>query len=66
MKKQDARVSMTTECLNNIKMIKLYSWVDIFKDMIDQRRKEELNVQWGRMNLLMLTIASLNFFPLML
>ena len=28
MKCQDRRVSLTTEALNNIKMIKLYSWID--------------------------------------
>lgn len=28
MEKLDKRVSLTTEALNNIKMLKLYSWTD--------------------------------------
>jgi hypothetical protein len=38
MKEFDKRVSATTECLNNIKMIKLYSWVDIFLNSINEKR----------------------------
>ena len=34
MKRQDKRVGLTTEGLNNIKMIKLYSWIDTFTEMI--------------------------------
>ena len=34
MKKQDERVNITTEALNNIKMIKMYSWIQTFLDMI--------------------------------
>ena len=29
-KAQDARVALTTECLTNIKIIKIYGWTDIF------------------------------------
>lgn len=66
MARQDVRVSRTTELLNNIKMIKLYSWVQIFKDLISSARRRELNLQWKRMNVLMLTLASLTFAPLFL
>ena len=66
MLRQDARVSITTELINNIKMIKLYSWIDIFKDIVLQKRTDELNFQFKRMNILMLTMASLSFAPLFL
>jgi ABC-type multidrug transport system fused ATPase/permease subunit len=66
MKKQDARVSMTSETLNNIKTIKLYSWIEKFIKIIDDLRNEELSVQWWRMNILMITLGSLTFFPLAL
>ena len=35
MKATDARVTATAECLNNIKMIKLYSWESIFLNLIE-------------------------------
>jgi ABC-type multidrug transport system fused ATPase/permease subunit len=44
MAKQDKRLNITTECLNNIKMVKLYAWIDIFLRNIDDRRAEELSV----------------------
>jgi ATP-binding cassette subfamily C (CFTR/MRP) protein 1 len=66
MARQDLRISSTTELLNNIKMIKLYAWVDIFKNVVFQRRTAELNLQFKRMNVLMLTMASLTFAPLFL
>lgn len=34
MKKQDARVRGLTESINNIKMLKMYSWTHIFFDYI--------------------------------
>ena len=51
---------------NNIKMIKLYSWIKIFKEMIDKKRKEELSFQFIRMCYIMLTLGSLVFFPMFL
>jgi ABC-type multidrug transport system fused ATPase/permease subunit len=66
MKLTDARVGVTTECLNNIKMIKLYSWIPIFRNMIRVKRNEELSFQFIRMNYIMLTLGSLTFFPLLL
>jgi hypothetical protein len=42
MKEKDKRVNLTTECLNNIKMIKLYQWNNIFEDLIREKRSEEL------------------------
>ena len=66
MARQDRRVSSTTELINNIKMIKLYAWVDIFKNLVFQKRTAELDLQFKRMNVLMLTMASLTFAPLFL
>jgi len=63
MKATDARVSATTECLNNIKMIKLYSWEQTFTRMIGQKRKEELSVLYYRMLTLCMTFTLMNFFP---
>lgn len=48
MKKQDARVNTTSESLNNIKMLKLYSWTHIFSDVIESKRFDELSTLWSR------------------
>jgi len=48
MKKQDARVNIISESLNNIKMLKLYSWSRIFDQVINSKRAEELTVLWVR------------------
>jgi ABC-type transport system involved in cytochrome bd biosynthesis fused ATPase/permease subunit len=66
MKKLDARVSITTECLNNIKMIKLFSWVGIFDKLIASKRNEELGMQLIRISINMIIMSSLYFFPIML
>lgn len=42
MKEKDKRVNLTTECLNNIKMIKLYEWSGVFDILIKEKRREEL------------------------
>jgi hypothetical protein len=42
MKKKDDRMNLTTEVINNIKMIKLYSWTESFLKKISQKRKAEL------------------------
>jgi virulence-associated protein VapD len=41
MRRQDARMNAVTECLNNIKMLKLYDWVDLFLEKINVKRVEE-------------------------
>ncbi len=51
MKKSDARVNTTSEALNNIKMLKLYSWSHIFAEVIESKRAEELEVLWTRFRL---------------
>ena len=42
MKEKDKRVNLTTECLNNIKMIKLYEWSGVLYILIKEKRREEL------------------------
>ena len=44
MKFKDARIKALTESLNNIKMLKLYSWMDIFANLIKEKREPELAV----------------------
>ncbi|CDW72862.1 canalicular multispecific organic anion transporter 1 [Stylonychia lemnae] len=63
MKLQDQRVNLTTECLNNIKMLKLYSWQEAFEKMIEQKRSEELAVLWKRFTVSCINSTSLYFFP---
>jgi len=63
MKLQDKRVTATTEALNNIKMLKLYSWTEQFEEAIDEKREEELKVYWKRLLVSMCTVTSFYFFP---
>lgn len=63
MKRQDARVSATTESLNNIKMLKLYSWTAQFLARINEKREAELGIYWRRLNVAMVSVTSLYFFP---
>ncbi len=63
MKKQDARVNTTNESLNNIKMLKLYSWTHIFSKVIENKRAEELEILWKRFKYGQVIVTSLYFFP---
>ena len=40
---KDKRMKVITETFNNIKILKLYSWEDEFKNKINQAREDELN-----------------------
>ena len=42
MKSKDARMKVSTEAINNIKMIKLYSWQDNFLERIYRRRVNDV------------------------
>ncbi len=42
MKLKDKRMKVTTETFNNIKILKLYSWEDEFKNKINLAREDEL------------------------
>ena len=43
MKSKDARMKVTTEAINNIKMIKLYSWQENFLQRIYRRRARDVS-----------------------
>ena len=59
----DARVKITNESLNNIKMLKLYSWTNIFAITIGKKRTTELAELWKRFRNGQLIVVSLYFFP---
>ena len=42
-KKCDARMKVTSETFNNLKVIKLYGWDDVFLNKISSSRKDELD-----------------------
>jgi hypothetical protein len=63
MQKQDSRVNTTTESLNNIKMLKLYSWTQYFEDKIREKRDIELGVQWKKIMYSLVMVTSFFFFP---
>ena len=44
-------------------MLKLYSWTDKFEATIEKKRNLELSVFWKRLNVGMLSVSSLYFFP---
>lgn len=51
MQKQDLRMNLTTECLTNIKIIKIYGWTERFLEMIYDARMQELSILTGRFRL---------------
>lgn len=46
---KDKRMNSTTEAFNNIKVLKMYSWMHIFEQLISEKRREELRVLWIRL-----------------
>lgn len=52
-----------TESLSNIKMIKLHAWTPIFQRIISDRRIEELDALWSRMQVSQILVTNLYFFP---
>lgn len=63
MKLQDMRLNVTTECLNNIKTLKLYSWISQFALKIQEKRDKELKIQWKRFLFGAAIVTGLYFFP---
>mmetsp|Transcript_30357 Transcript_30357/g.22130 ORF Transcript_30357/g.22130 Transcript_30357/m.22130 type:complete len:174 (-) Transcript_30357:2509-3030(-) len=60
---KDKRINATTEALNNIKMLKLYSWTHIYEDVIKEKRADELGLLWKRFKLGATMITVTNTFP---
>ena len=59
----DSRIKTTNESMNNIKMLKLYSWTEIFAKTISDKRQAELAVLWKRFKNGWAVVGSLYFFP---
>lgn len=59
-------MNAVTECLNNIKMLKLYDWTDLFLESINEKRNEELAVSWTRVKISILVMCLFNSGPLLL
>lgn len=66
MKKRDERMNIVTEVLNNIKMIKLYSWSNTFKEKIREKRQRELKVVAKTYVMECFSTTSYIFFPTMM
>ena len=63
---KDARMAVTTESINNIKMLKLYSWQDDFLGRIFRRRGKEIKLLKKRGIIVAIIIGSVYFFPSLL
>jgi hypothetical protein len=44
-------------------MLKLYAWTEIFYKKIEEKRNVEMKVFWKRLNVGMISVTSLYFFP---
>ena len=62
MKCADARIKAINESIGSIKMLKLYSWTDIFAKSIYQKRSAELELLVKRFGVGILIVSSLYFF----
>ena len=60
------RVKTTTECLANIKLLKLHSWTEVFAETIKGKRAKELDALWKIYSNRRIIITSLAFFPAIL
>jgi ABC-type bacteriocin/lantibiotic exporter with double-glycine peptidase domain len=63
MRRKDKRMNYTEEALSNIKTLKLYSWVDIFKEELQERRIYEFKAYFWIAVWLAFLFTSLEFFP---
>ena len=64
MKKSDLRMKVTTEIINNLKVIKLNSWDDIALQKIQESRNEELNALNSRYHITTISQTLLWLAPL--
>lgn len=66
MKVKDARMTETTQALNNIKFLKLYSWQDMFEERIQDKRNTEIGVIRKLVMASAVMMTSIYFFPSMM
>ena len=63
MTAKDNRMNPTTEAINSIKVLKLYTWTDLFQKKIVENREKELKALIKFYFYIVFCIASLYFFP---
>lgn len=56
-------MDVTTECLNSIKVLKLYSWEGVFNHLIGDTRTHEMKALTKRIYFIAFSMASFVFFP---
>jgi len=66
MKAQDERMNLTNEMLQNIKIIKMYAWENIFLKLVSEKRTQELKVLAKVWKLSTLSVTFLYLFPAIL
>ena len=66
MKAQDARMNLTNEMLQNIKIIKMYAWEKIFLKLISEKRIDELKVLGKVWKFSTVSVTLLYLFPAIL
>jgi ABC-type multidrug transport system fused ATPase/permease subunit len=66
MERKDDRMTETNEALNNIKMLKLYSWQELFEQRINQKRGVEIQALKKGGMLTSMLIAFSYMFPNMM
>ena len=66
MKRKDQRMKVTTEAINNMKMIKLYSWSENFLQRIYRRRARDIIALRAGGRAVTLLISSIYIFPSLL
>ena len=66
MAKQDERINTTSECLSNVKMVKLYAWNQSFEEVIEKKREVELSYQFKNFRLSSVNIFGMFFYPMLM
>jgi ATP-binding cassette subfamily C (CFTR/MRP) protein 1 len=66
MTRKDERMVETNQSLNNIKMLKLYSWQDLFEQRINTKRDKEISVLRKQGSTIALLIGFVYLFPNMM
>lgn len=66
MAKQDERINTTSECLSNVKMVKLYAWNQSFEQVIEKKRQVELSYQFKNFRLSSVNLFGMFFFPMLM